>query len=443
MTSTILHPTRIIPLAFLIGIAAGTGLLMLPLARAGEGGAPFVVALFTATSAFCVTGLTVVDTASYWSGAGHAIILLLCQLGGLGIMTGATLLGLLVTGRNRLSSRILQRAEMRSLDMGDVGGVVRIVVILTFSVEAMVALALGLNFLLRDGLSPPDALWNGVFHAVSAWNNAGFALATVSGPGLARDGIVLAALMLGVLLGGFGFPVLHELRQEWRTPANWSIHTRLTLVGSAILLAAGWLATLVAEWDNPATLGPAPPGWKIVEALFHSVMTRSGGFATMDMSALHDETQALSWGLMLIGGGSASTAGGIKVTTFFLLFYVALAEARGQADTNIFRRRIAPDVQRQALLIALVAVGTVGLAVFVLLAMTEIPVQFVIFDAISAFATVGLSTGASAALPPEGQVIMSLLMYVGRVGIITTAAAVALRAGQPQYRYPEERPIIG
>lgn len=441
--TTIFHPTRIIPAAFLAGIGAGTALLMLPQASAGAGSAPFVVALFTATSAFCVTGLTVVDTASYWTGTGHAIIFLLCQLGGLGIMTGATLLGLLVTGRNRLSSRILQRAEMRSLDMGDVGGVVRIVVILTFSVEGALALALGLNFWLRNGLTPFDAAWNGLFHAVSAWNNAGFALGAVAMPGMARDAVLLAGLMLGVLLGGFGFPVLHELRQEWRTPASWSIHTKLTLFGSAILLLVGWLVTLIAEWSNPATLGPAAPGWKLMEALFHSVMTRSGGFATMDMTALHDETQALSWGLMLIGGGSASTAGGIKVTTFFLLGFVALAEVRGQADANIFRRRIAPDVQRQALLLALLSVGTVSLAVFVLLAMTEIPTQHVIFDAISAFATVGLSTGAAAALPPEGQVVMALLMYVGRVGIITAAAAVALRAGQPQYRYPEERPIIG
>lgn len=443
MTSTILHPTRIIPAAFLAGIALGTALLMLPAARAGEGAAPFVVALFTATSAFCVTGLTVVDTASYWSGLGHAVILLLCQLGGLGIMTGATLLGLLVTGRNRLSSRILQRAELRSLDMGDVGGVIRVVVTLTFAVEGVLALVLAANFLLGDGMALPDALWNGLFHAVSAWNNAGFALSAVAMPGMARDALLLCGLMLGVLLGGFGFPVLHELRQEWRTPSAWSIHTKLTLAGSGFLLLLGWLVTLVAEWANPQTLGPAPAGWKLLEALFHSVMTRSGGFATMDMTALHDETQALTWGLMMIGGGSASTAGGIKVTTFFLLGFVALAEARGQADANIFRRRIAPDVQRQALLLALLSVGTVSLAVLILLAMAEIPIQFVIFDAISAFATVGLSTGAAAALPPEGQVVMAALMYVGRVGIITVAAAVALRAGRPQYRFPEERPIIG
>ncbi|MFQ3596065.1 MAG: potassium transporter TrkG [Sphingomonadaceae bacterium] len=443
MKRTILHPTRIIPAAFLIGISVGTLLLMLPVARAEPGGAPFVVALFTATSAFCVTGLTVVETGTYWSGVGHAIILLLLQLGGLGIMTGATLLGLLVTGRTRLNARLLARAEMRSLDLGDVSGVLRIVVIATFAVEAVLALVLALNFMAVDGLPLGQAAWNGIFHAVSAWNNAGFNLSALDTPGLGRDPILLLGLMVGVILGGTGFPVLHELRQEWRTPRTWSIHTKLTLFGTGVLLLVGWLVVLAAEWNNPETLGGASIRWKLLEALFHSVMTRSGGFATLDMNALHAESQTLSWGLMMIGGGSASTAGGIRVTTFFLLGFVALSEVRGQADANIFRRRIPVDVQRQALLIALLAVGTVSLAVFFLLIVSDLPIAMVVFDAISAFATVGLSTGAAALMPPEGQVMLSVLMYVGRVGIVTAAAAVALRVGDPQYRYPEERPIIG
>jgi trk system potassium uptake protein TrkH len=436
---TIFHPTRIIPIAFLVGIGAGTLLLMLPAASVADGAAPFVVALFTATSAFCVTGLTVVETGTYWTGFGHGIILLLLQLGGLGIMTGATLLGLLVTGRSRLNARMLARAEMRSLDLGDVGGVLRIVVIATFAVEATLAMVLTVNFLLVDGLPLGAAVWNGVFHAVSAWNNAGFNLAALDTPGFGRDAVLMLGLMLGVILGGIGFPVLHELRQEWRTPATWSIHTKLTLFGTLWLLLFGWVVMLAAEWNNPETIGAARIRWKLLESLFHSVMTRSGGFATLDMNALHEETQALSWGLMMIGGGSASTAGGIRVTTFFLLGFVALAEVRGQADANIFRRRIPVDVQRQALL----AVGTVSVAVFALLLVSDLPIRMVVFDAISAFATTGLSTGAAAAMPPEGQVILAILMYVGRVGIVTAAAAVALRVGDPHYRYPEERPIIG
>jgi Trk-type K+ transport system membrane component len=440
---TILNPARVIPLAFLAGITAGTLLLMLPAARAGEGHAPFIVALFTATSAFCVTGLTVVDTPTYWTGLGHVFILLLAQVGGLGIMTGATLLGLLMTGRNRLSTRILARAEMRSLDLGDVSGVVRIVVTATFTVEGVLALVMAADFWWLKGMPPVEALWQGVFHAVSAWNNAGFNLSAVGGAQMVGDFPLLFALMAGVILGGLGFPVLHELKQEWRTPATWSIHTKLTVVGSALLLLLGWALVLVAEARNPGTLGGMTIAERLVNALFHSVMTRSGGFATFDMTAMHDETLALSYGLMMIGGGSASTAGGIKVTTFFLLGFVALAEVRGQADANAFGRRIPVEVQRQALLIALLAVGTVSLGLFLLLAMTDLPFAFVLFEAISAFATVGLSTGVSAALPPEGQAMLVLLMYVGRVGTISVAAAVALHVGQPRYRYPEERPIIG
>ncbi|WP_448584855.1 TrkH family potassium uptake protein [Thermaurantiacus sp.] len=436
-------PIRIIPLAFLLGIGVGTLLLMLPAARASGEAAPVMVALFTATSAFCVTGLTVVDTASYWSTTGHAVILVLCQLGGLGIMTGATMLGLLVTGKSRLRDRILQRAELRSLDLGDVAGVTRLVVVLTFTVEAVLAAILAFDFWWQGGLPPGEALWNGLFHAVSAWNNAGFALEPASGGALAGNLLLMAALMFGVVLGGLGFPVLHELRQEWREPGRWSIHTQLTLLGTAILLVVGWGFVLVAEWSNPATLGGTPAASRLAQALFHSVMTRSGGFATMEMAAIRDETLAFSSALMLIGGGSASTAGGIRVTTFFLLGFVMLAEIRGHADVNVFRRRIAADLQRQALLIALLAVGAVGMAVILLAGVSELPLEHLVFDTISALATVGLSTGAARALPAEGQFVLVALMYIGRVGILTVAASVALRAGPPQYRYPEERPIIG
>ncbi|WP_448579048.1 TrkH family potassium uptake protein [Thermaurantiacus sp.] len=442
-TSAILNPARVIPLAFLAGITAGTLLLMLPAARAGEGHAPFIVALFTATSALCVTGLTVVDTPSYWSGLGHLFILALAQVGGFGIMTGATLLGLLMSGRNRLSTRILAGAEMRSLDLGDVSGVVRIVVVATFSVEGVLALVMAADFWWLKGMPPLEALWYGLFHAVSAWNNAGFNLEGVSGASMAGDYPLLFALITGVVLGGLGFPVLYELRKEWRTPATWSIHTKLTVAGSTLLLLLGWMFVLAAEWGNKATLGGMGTGQALVNALFHSVMTRSGGFATFDMTAMHDETLALTHALMMIGGGSASTAGGIKVTTFFLLGFVALAEFRGHADANAFGRRIPVEVQRQALLIALLAVGTVGLGFLLLLMMSDLPFAFLLFDAISAFATVGLSTGVAAALPPEGQAVLVLLMYVGRVGTISVAAAVALHVGQPRYRYPEERPIIG
>jgi len=441
------HPERVIPLGFLIGIAAGTLLLMLPVSRAGAAletdGAPFVTALFTATSALCVTGLTVVDTPSYWSPFGHVVILLLFQLGGLGIMAGATLLGLLVTRRMRLSGQLLASAEMRSLDLGDVRHVLRLVVITMAVVEGLLWLWLSLRFWLGLGYAPGAALWHGLFHAVSAFNNAGF---TTLPDGLmphSTDLVLLTPLMLGVILGGIGFPVLYELRREWRRPEGWSIHTKLTLWGSAGLLAAGTLLLLLTEWGRAGAFGAAPWPERLIGALFQSVMTRSGGFSIHDTAALGPDSMLVSSGLMLIGGGSASTAGGIRVTTFLLLGFVVWSEIRGHPDSIAFRRRICPTVQRQALAVTLMAVGTVSIALLVLASFVDAPIEQILFEATSAFATVGLSVGLSAGMPPAGQLILVLLMYVGRVGTVALAAALALKVRAMPYRYPEERPIVG
>lgn len=440
------HPERVVPVAFLIGMAAGTMLLMLPLSRAGglsgEGGASLLVALFTATSAICVTGLTVVDTPSYWSPFGHLVILLLLQAGGLGIMTGATLLGMLVTRQMPLRGRLLASAEMRSLDLGDVRHVLRLVVIATLATEAVLTIWLALRFW-TWGMPPGAALWHGLFHACSAFMNTGF---STLAEGLAPhrgDPLMLTPLMIGVVLGGIGFPVLHELRLEWRRPQRWSIHTKLTLWGSLALTLAGLLAVLLFEWSNPGTLGGEDWGGKFLGALFHSVMTRSGGFSIHDPGAMGPDTILVSSALMLIGGGSASTAGGIRVTTFLLLGFVVWSEIRGRPDSIAFRRRISPDVQRQALAVVLTAMGVVSAGILALASFVEAPVEMIMFEAISAFATVGLSDGLSASMPPAGQAILIALMYVGRVGTVSLAAALALRVRSTPYRYPEERPIVG
>ncbi len=441
------HPERVIPLAFLVGIAAGTLLLMLPISRAGSaletGGAPFVTALFTATSALCVTGLTVVDTPGYWSPFGHVVILALFQLGGFGIMAGATLLGLLVTRRMKLSGQLLASAEMRSLDLGDVRHVLKLVIVATVIVEGVLWLWLALRFWLGLGLEPGPALWHGLFHAVSAFNNAGFSTLPDGLAPHATDLLLLSPLMLGVILGGIGFPVLYELQREWRRPQGWSIHTKLTLWGSAGLLIGGTLLLLLTEWNRPGAFGDAGLGERLIGALFHSVMTRSGGFSSHDTAALGPDSILVSSGLMLIGGGSASTAGGIRVTTFLLLGFVVWSEVRGHPDSIAFRRRICPSVQRQALAVALMAVGTVSIALLALASFVEAPVERIMFEAISAFATAGLSVGLSAEMPPAGQLILVALMYIGRVGTVALATALALKVRHMPYRYPEERPIVG
>ena len=431
------------PLGFLATIAVGTALLMLPAARAEPVGAPFMTALFTATSATCVTGLTVVDTASYWSGFGQAIILLLIQLGGLGIMTGATMLGLLVTRRLRLNRRVLAQAETKTFALGDVSAVLKLILLTTVTVELGLALLLGLRFLLGYGQVAPEAAANGLFHAVSAFNNAGFARFSDNVVGFASDPYILGPIMAGIIIGGIGFPIIYELRRELLTPRQWSLHTKITLLGTFLLLAAGTAATLAFEAGNAGTLGTMSLGDQLLNALFHSVNTRTAGFNSLDIGRMQPETLLFSDVLMLIGGGSAGTAGGIKVSTFMVLGMIVWAEIRGEPDAAAYRRRISGEVQRLALTVVLLSLGTIGLATLVLLSLTAFDLSVVLFEVISAFATVGLSTGITAKLPPGGQFTLVVLMFVGRVGTVTVATALALKSLKRPFRYPEERPIVG
>jgi trk system potassium uptake protein TrkH len=416
---------------------------MLPFARSGPGGAPLLTALFTATSAVCVTGLIVVDTPTYWSGFGQFVILLLFQIGGFGIMTGATLLGLLVTRNLRLGHRLLAQAETNGMSLGDVREVLMLVFTATLIVEAAVAVLLFLSFHFDHGQPLAEAAWNGVFHSVSAFNNAGFSTYSDNLIGFVADPLVILPIVAAIIIGGLGFPVIYELRRRPREPATWSIHTKITLFGSVILLAGGFLLTLIYEWANQETFGPLSVGGKLLAAFTHSAMTRTAGFNSVDVGAMTTETLAVSYVLMMIGGGSAGTAGGIKVTTFFLLGFVVWAEIRGEQDATVFRRRICPNVQRQALTVVLMAVGLVGIGTLVLLSVSAFPLEVLLFEAISAFATVGLSTGITAKLPSSGLAVLIVLMFVGRVGTVAVATALALQTRRTPYRYPEERPIVG
>lgn len=436
------HPARLVPLGFLALIALGTMLLALPWSRAGEGAAPLITALFTATSAACITGLAVVDTASYWSGFGQAVIALLMQVGGFGIMTGSTLLGLLVSRRLGLGTRLLAQAETRSLGLGDVMAVLRLVAVVTLVVEAAIALMLILRLHFGYDEPWPAAVWHGAFHAVSSFNNGGFSTYATGMMRFQGDAGVLVPVMLGVVLGGIGFPVLHELRNErrWR---RWSVHTKLTLLGTALLLPGGALLIGLYEANNAATLGPMDQATAALNAVFMSVSARSSGFNAVDIGALRPESIAAHYLLMFVGGGSASTAGGIKLTTFLLLGLVVWAEVRGDRETTAFGRSIGTSVQRQALTIALLGVMMVAVGTLLMLSLTSFPLDAVIFEVISAFATVGLSTGITPQLPPAAQTVLVALMFIGRVGTVTVVTALALRPREAIYRYPEERPIVG
>jgi trk system potassium uptake protein TrkH len=416
---------------------------MLPGARLDNLSAPFLTALFTATSAVSVTGLIVVDTSTYWSLFGQIVILALIQIGGFGVMTAATLLGLLVSRKLRLTSRLIAQAETRSLNLGDIRPAIKFILIATVTVEVCMALWLALALHFTYGERWPSALWHGLFHSISAFNNAGFSTYSNNLARFIGDPLILTPIMLAVVIGGIGFPVMFDIRNTPTRPSKWSIHTRITLVGSAILLLVGTLAIAAYEWTNVSTIGGLSTGEKVLESLFFSVVARTAGFNTIDIASLSSGTLAVTDGLMLIGGGSAGTAGGIKVTTFVVIILAIWAEMRGDKDVTIFWRRIPSDTQRQALAISGLAIAIIFIAVSILAAVSTFPQHILAFEAVSAFATVGLSTGITAALPPIGQIVLIVLMGLGRIGAFTFAASLALRPYEQPYRLPEERPIVG
>jgi trk system potassium uptake protein TrkH len=443
LSDALRHPARLVVLGFAAAVVAGSALLLLPFATAEGGAAPVVTAVFTATSAVCVTGLVIEDTGTYWSGFGEAVILGLIQIGGFGIMTLASLLGLLVARRLRMRLQLGTQAETKALGVGDVRRIVLGVVRVSLIVEVLVAAALTWRFADGYGETWGRATYLGVFHAVSAFNNAGFGLYADSLVRFATDPLICLPISAAVIIGGLGFPVLFELRRELRTPRRWSLHTKITVGMTVALLAGGWIAISAAEWSNPATLGSMGIGGKLLAGFTTAVMPRTAGFNTLDVSAFHDVTLVVHDVLMFIGGGSAGTAGGIKVTTFALLGFVILAEIRGEPSVHALGRRLPAGVQRQALTIALLSVAAVAASTVALLALTPFRLDQVLFEVTSAFATVGLSTGITAQVGTAGHVILILLMFVGRLGPITAAAALALRERTRRYELPEERPIVG
>lgn len=439
------HPAAVLALAFLATIVLGTALLMLPWASASGESAPWLTALFTATSAVCVTGLVVVDTGTFWSPLGQGLVMALFQLGGFGMMTSATLMGLLIGGHMKLRTRLLLQSETRALSLGDVRSVARMVLVVTVLVEGVVALWLALRFAATMNLDWDEALWQGVFHSVSAYNNAGFSTWPDSVMRHVTDGWVLGPLMLAIVVGGLGFPVITELWANWRKRhARWSVHTALTVWGSVALVLLGTLGLWLAEHNNPRTLGGLGFLDQWQAALFTSVSARTAGFNAVDIGALKLESLVLHCVLMFIGGGSAGTAGGVKVTTVFLLLLVVWSEIRGRADVELRGRRITTQVQRQALSILVLSGAAVSLGLLAIIALTDhLPLEKLMFEVVSAFATVGLSTGITAELPPAAQGVIIALMYAGRVGVVTLALALAINQVPRAYRYPEEKPIVG
>ena len=436
------NPAQLVLAAFVTLILVGTALLSLPFAfDSGIDRPGLLDSLFWSTSATTVTGLKTVDVASF-SLFGELVLLALIQLGGFGIMTVGSVLALVASRRVGLRQRMLAQAEIGAVDLGELRYLISAIAKITVLVESSIAVVLFIHLAATGDTSIGRAAYSAVFHGVSAFNNAGISLYSDSLTQFVSDPLVVFPITAALVIGGLGFPILVEFRRRVR-PKKWSLHTRITLTATAFLLVVGPLAVLMIEWTNPGTLGPMGVWDKLQAAWFQGVTPRTAGFNTIDIGAQREPTINIMTALMFIGAGPASTSGGIKVTTFAVLGFAMWSEVRGDRDLNVFNRRLPTDLVRQAMTIAFLSVGAVFATAVALTAMSSFHLTDTLFEAASAFGTVGLSTGITGSLPHAGQFLLILMMIAGRVGPITFVTALALRQRRRAYRFPEERPIIG
>jgi len=451
-----IHPSRLIVLAFMGVVALGTVLLMMPFTSVSGIPTSFADALFTSASAVTVTGLSSVDTALHWNIYGHFVIALLIQIGGFGIVGFATLLGYLVDGRISLSSRVSARAEATVSGNPDVRKLITSILQMMLFFEALLFIFLFYRFFTEYGYDFQDAVGHGAFHAISAFNNAGFALYSDSLMSFARDSWIIIPIFVGAFMGSLGFPVLAEGWDRIKNstnkflgrkfvflPVQWSLNSRIILWASLVLVVGGTAYVAILEWNNPRTLGQLDPFTKILDSIFASIMPRTAGFNAQDITAMHPSTWLGMDLLMFIGGGSASTAGGIKIGTAVVLAYIVFTEIRGETAVNIGNRRLPRSIQRQALTIVGLTASVSAFAIVIMRLTTEFPLDMIIFDVLSAVCTVGLSTGVTMDMHDPGKVMFAILMFIGRVGPVSMATALALRKAKRHFEYPKESPLIG
>lgn len=424
-------PSMILIIGFAIVIAIGTVILMLPVSSADGTWTRPLDALFTATSAVCVTGLVVLDTGTYWSPFGHVVILALIQVGGFGFMTGSTLLLFLLIGRRTgLRDRIRVQASTGVPELGSVTTLVKRIAAFTIIAEVLGALVIAAAFF-GEGLDLGQAAWWGVFHSVSAFNNAGFDLTGGfrSLSDYAGDPWILGAIGVLIILGGLGFAIVGDVlaKRRW---SRLALETKLVVATSVALIVGGAVAIGAFEWSNPATLGALPEAQRPLNAIFESVTLRTAGFSVLDTSALDEASLFVVMALMFIGGASGSTAGGIKVNTFSILLVVIVSTARGLPSAEAFGRRIQHILIYRALSVALLSIAivfTIGLLLQVLTPPEMTFVQ-VMFEAISAVGTVGASTGITPDLPDPARLVTIVAMFMGRLGPLTLVLALTARA---------------
>ncbi|HIR50711.1 MAG TPA: potassium uptake protein, TrkH family [Candidatus Avoscillospira avicola] len=441
-----ISPMQMIVLTFMAIILLGGLLLSLPISSRSGQWTSYLSSVFTATSATCVTGLTLFDTYTYWTGFGQAVILILIQVGGLGFMTIASLFFLLANRRIGLRQRVLMA---QSLGIDQLSGIVKLVhhvLVRTAIVEGMGALILTIRFSL---LVPFDrALWWGVFHSVSAFCNAGFDVVGAVDVGgslipFVGDWVVNFTIIALITVGGLGFFVWEDVLSK-RSFRKTTVYTKMVLIISAILALGGGAVIALLEWNNPATLGNLPAAEKCLAALFQSVTSRTAGFYSIPQGTLRDATKTITDVLMFIGGSSGSTAGGVKTATMGVLVLAVIAAARGRSRVTVFRRTISAQQVSDAVAVTSMVFGLALSASLVLSATNGLPMIDCLFETISAIATVGLSTGITPLLNEISQILLIILMYFGRVGVMTVSLGFLFsNAAEERYKYADTKVMIG
>ncbi len=438
-----LHKARLSPPAMLATIYAifiliGAVLLSLPFSHTS--GVSFSDALFTAASAVTVTGLVVVDTGSDFTLIGQIVVALLIQVGGLGLMTFAALLLTMLGLSIGMPQRLALRDELGQTGLSELAVLVRVVILVAFTAEAIGAGLLMLVFVPEFGWA--EGVWQALFHAISAFNNAGFSLFPDSLSGYVSDPVVNITIALLFIIGGLGFVVLADLNKHRRW-AKLTLHSKLMLSGTGFLILASWVLFAALEWRNPATLGALDgTGPRLLASWFQAVTPRTAGFNTLDYAAMTDSTTIMTLGLMLVGGGSSSTAGGIKVTTLIVLALATLAFFRRQERLHIFGRSLGISEVMKALALTALSIFLVLTGLFLVSLTYQGAFIDLVFEVFSAFGTVGLSRGATGELDTFGRLVIIAIMFVGRLGPLTLAFFLATQS-TPKVRYPEGKVYLG
>lgn len=442
-----MHPAMVMALGFLIIILVGAVCLMLPISSRSGRVTSFLDSLFTATSATCVTGLVRVGTATHWSDFGQAIILLLIQIGGLGFMTMASIASFATHRTITLRERMVMSAGLNITDNAGIVRLTRRVLFGTFVFEGIGAIILACRFVPRFGF--PRGIKMGVFHSVSAFCNAGFDLLGTWGNefqslmGYVDDIVVNLTIMALIIVGGLGFFVWGDIWDK-RNFKCLRVHSKLVIVTTAGLLLMGFALTLLFEWNNPKTLGVLSKPDRVLAAAFQSVTLRTAGFNTIDQAGLTGSSQAISCLLMMIGGSPGSTAGGIKTVSAAILVLSAFSALRGRTWISAFGRTITARSLMNAITMLIVGVSVALAGACAISYIEDLPFHQCLFEAVSAFATVGVSMGITPGLHASSCLILISLMYLGRVGILTLGVAVLMRHRDPsKVHYPDASVMVG